>query len=266
LRTITPSWPYHCIHGSDAAEALRYAHLAAEQAVGRAAYLEATNMVEAGLKLLNKLPEGPDRLRAELALRSIENMVAFVVYGGTSTQRERAVRRMCELGEEIGQGDQMLRGLITLSHFYFAQGESARGLELSTRCLELATTTQEAGLLTYARWTAGVLAMSCGKLREAVVNFEAGVRVIDRTNRSVSVWGVLYRSAFTGYLAQALPATNSATRRRPQVFVPCSTSLQLKCGPGPRAASIAAARHSRLTGRIGGIGATSGSAVGAATE
>jgi hypothetical protein len=54
--------------------------------------------------------------------------------------------------------------------------------------------------------------------------------------------------------------------QRPQVFVPCWMPLQLKCGPGPRSASITAARHSRLTGRIGGIGATSGSAVGGATE
>ncbi len=51
-----------------------------------------------------------------------------------------------------------------------------------------------------------------------------------------------------------------------EVSVPCWLSLQLRCGPGTRAASSTAARHSLLTGRIGGIGATSGSAVGAATE
>jgi hypothetical protein len=41
---------------------------------------------------------------------------------------------------------------------------------------------------------------------------------------------------------------------------------QLICGPGPPAASSTAARHSRFTGRIGGIGATSGSAVAGAME
>ena len=40
--------------------------------------------------------------------------------------------------------------------------------------------------------------------------------------------------------------------------------LQFMCGPGPPAASSTAARHSRLTGRIGGIGAVSGTSVGAA--
>ena len=45
-----------------------------------------------------------------------------------------------------------------------------------------------------------------------------------------------------------------------------STSLQLRCGPGSLAASSTASRHSRLSGKIGGIGATSGAAVGAAIE
>jgi hypothetical protein len=42
--------------------------------------------------------------------------------------------------------------------------------------------------------------------------------------------------------------------------------FQLMCGPGPSAASSTAARHSRLTGRTGGIGAVSGTSVGAAIE
>jgi hypothetical protein len=42
--------------------------------------------------------------------------------------------------------------------------------------------------------------------------------------------------------------------------------LQFMCGAGPPAASSTAARHSRLTGRTGGIGAVSGTSVGAAIE
>jgi tetratricopeptide (TPR) repeat protein len=195
---------HHYFRGNDVAKALRYVQLAAEQAVSRATYSEATGMLEAGLRLLDKLPEGPERLRAELALRSVENTVAFVLHGSISPQRESAVMRMCDLGEKIGEADQMLRGLISLSHFYFAQAESARGLELSRRCLEVAETAHDAGLLAYARWTAGVLAVSCGKLREGVSYLEAGARGIERTNRSVPLWGVLSASAFKGHLAIAL--------------------------------------------------------------
>ena len=53
-----------------------------------------------------------------------------------------------------------------------------------------------------------------------------------------------------------------ATARRTSRLPP----PQLRCGPGPPAASSTAARHSRFTGRIGGIGATSGSAVAGEIE
>src|SRR6266852_6820926 len=75
-----------------------------------------------------------ERLRAELALRSIESTVAFVLYGASSLERERAIRRMCELGERIGEVDQLLRGLIALCNLYFVSGEPVRGLELARRC------------------------------------------------------------------------------------------------------------------------------------
>ncbi len=103
--------------------------------MSRGACAEAASMLDAALKLLDKLPEGAEPLRAELALRSIEAMVAFVLYGAASQERERAIRRMCELGETIGEGGHLLRGLIALRSLYFSPGEPARGLELSRRWL-----------------------------------------------------------------------------------------------------------------------------------
>ena len=192
----------HYLRGNDAAKALRYAQLAAEQAMVRAAYREAASLLEAAMKLLDKL-RGSEHLRAELALRTIESTVAFVLYGSSSQERERSIRRMCELGEKIGEADQLLRGLIALSFLYFTRGESARGLELSRRCLELAEKAQGAGLLADIRISRGRLAYSCGKLREAVSNYEDGMRVLDRTSRSISLWGVSFRSAFACNLSTA---------------------------------------------------------------
>src|SRR4029077_13221061 len=96
---------HHCVHGNDAAKACRYAQLAAEQAVGRAAYPEAVSLLEAALKLLDKLPDAAERLRAELGLRGIESGMDFVLFGGSSREREGAIRRMCELAEKMAEGD-----------------------------------------------------------------------------------------------------------------------------------------------------------------
>jgi predicted ATPase len=82
----------HYRHGVSTDKALHYAQLAAEQALSRGACLEAAGLIETALKLLDQLPEGDQRLRAELALRTIESILAFVWQGGASQERERAVK------------------------------------------------------------------------------------------------------------------------------------------------------------------------------
>ncbi|MBV8056157.1 MAG: AAA family ATPase, partial [Deltaproteobacteria bacterium] len=144
-------------------KALCYAQMTAEQALNRGAYAEAARTVENGLKLVNELAEDRDRLGAELALRSIESAVARVLHGAISPERERAVRRLCELGEKLGGGEHSLRGLIALCSILFNRGESARGLELAQRCIALAEETAQPGLLAAAHLQAGFLALSCGK-------------------------------------------------------------------------------------------------------
>jgi class 3 adenylate cyclase/tetratricopeptide (TPR) repeat protein len=195
---------HHYLRSSDAAKAVHYARLAADQAVGRGAYPEAANMVEAALKLLDQLPEGAERLRAELALRGIERLLAFALGGPGSPEFERVVRRMSELGEKIGEADQVFNGLIALASLYFTRGEPAQSFELSTRCLELAEATQDPGLLADARLMRGISALFCGKLREAVSNLQDGMRVSELTNRSISRNGAVYRISFPCHLALAL--------------------------------------------------------------
>jgi tetratricopeptide (TPR) repeat protein len=194
----------HHLQGTDTARAVHYAQLAAEQALLRGTYAEATSLIEAALKLLNRLPEGNERLRAELALRGIESTIAFVQYGGGSHERERAISRMCELGEKLGEADQLLRGLTMLCNLYFVRGESVRGLEHANRCVELSAVGQHARLLVDAHFVAGALAFSCGKLREAVSHLEGAALLSRRIDHQVSIMGFHYRSLFPCMLAGPL--------------------------------------------------------------
>jgi class 3 adenylate cyclase len=162
----------HFLRGSDAAKAVHYAQLAAEQAIGRGAYGEATSLIESALKLLDRLPEENQRLRAELAFRTLESTIAFVLHGSASSRRERVIRRMCELGEKLGERDQLLRGLVTLGWLDFGRGEASRGRELAKRYLSLATGTQDLELLTEAYSNAALLAHCCGNLREALSHLQ----------------------------------------------------------------------------------------------
>jgi class 3 adenylate cyclase len=112
------------------AKAVRYSQLAAERAANRAAYGEAAETAAAALKLLDRLPEGTDRLRAELDLRMIENSAAVVLHGFASREHQMAVERICELTEQLGENALLLGGLVNLANLYFARGEPMRALEM----------------------------------------------------------------------------------------------------------------------------------------
>jgi class 3 adenylate cyclase/tetratricopeptide (TPR) repeat protein len=177
------AFAYHYLLSDDASKAITYAQLAAEQALTRGTYADAISLIDAALKLVDRLPDENERLRAELALRNIESVVAFVLHGDSSPEHERTIRRVCELAEKTGEKQQLLRGLMTLGSVYFARGESKEGFELANRCLGLAEATQDDSVLADACYTAGILACSCGVLRESVSRLNEAALHIARTDR-----------------------------------------------------------------------------------
>ena len=161
---------HHYLLSPDVVRGIRYARLAAEQALGRSAYNEASAMLEAALKLLDKHPDSTERLRAELGLRTNESALAFVRYGSSSKPRELVINRICEVGEKIGEPDQVVRGLVSMVNLRFTQGEASRGLEIAKRCLEIAKSTEDSVLLTDVQWEFAIVAESCGNLSEALTS------------------------------------------------------------------------------------------------
>jgi tetratricopeptide (TPR) repeat protein len=160
-------------------------------------------MLQAGFKLLGRLPAGAERLRAEMTLRAIESTAAFSVYGGGSTERERAIRRMCDIGEELRETRQVLRGLVGLSSLYVVRGECTRGFELTARCLELADPSRDADLLVDIHWNKALLANFAGDLQRALATLKDGLAYAERMNRSFSPEGFLFNASFKVNLANA---------------------------------------------------------------
>jgi len=193
---------YHFLRGVDTAKAIHYAQLAADQAVNRAVYSEAASLIEASLRLLDQLPEGAERWRTELALCSVENRLAFICYGGASPERERAVRRMCELGNRLGGKEQLLPGLNGLCNLHFVRGEASEGSKLATGCLKLAEDAHDPKWLAVARFNSAASAMSSGNLTEAVAHLDEMVHQANLAKVKFSPVGILYETTMP--LAQIL--------------------------------------------------------------
>ena len=193
---------HHYLLSDETSKAITYAQLAAEQAVSRGVYGEATSLIEAAVKLLDKLPGDAECVRAELALRNIESLIARVSYGLGSPEFERVVGRTCELGEEIGEKKQA-RGAL-LAFISFARGEPAHGLQLTRQSLELAGVTGDAKQLAVAHLAAGTLGISSGDFGEAVLHLGEALHYARRADLRFTPFGLLYDCVVQNNLAIGL--------------------------------------------------------------
>jgi tetratricopeptide (TPR) repeat protein len=148
------------------AKAVDYLRRSSEQAVERSAYSEAAADLKAAIAFAGRLPEGPDRLRIELALHATEGAVATVLHGIGSHEREHALTRTCEISERLGDTVSLLRGSIFLSLLYIARGDPIRARETCSRHLKLAEQSGVEEILAPAHWIIGLSTFFSGDLNE----------------------------------------------------------------------------------------------------
>ena len=186
---------HHYGRSDNVAKAVDYLRRSSEQAVERSAYSEAAADLKAAIALAGRLPEGPDRLRIELALHATEGSVATVLHGIGSQERERALARSCEISERLGDTASLLRGSILLSLLYIARGEPVRARETCSRHLELAEQSGVMEVLAPAHWIIGLSSLFSGDLN--------GVRRMSR--EWMERFGVVPQGAFPINLPAEVP-------------------------------------------------------------
>jgi class 3 adenylate cyclase/tetratricopeptide (TPR) repeat protein len=158
---------HHYSRTDNVAKAVDYLRRASKQAVERSAYSEAAADLKAAIAFAGRLPEGPDRLRVELALHATDGSVATVLHGIGSHERERALTRTCEISERLGDTVSLLRGSVFLSLLYIARGDPVRARETCSRHLELAEQSGVEEILAPAHWIIGLSTFFSGDLNEA---------------------------------------------------------------------------------------------------
>jgi class 3 adenylate cyclase/tetratricopeptide (TPR) repeat protein len=160
---------HHYGSGSDTAKAIEYLRLTGAQAVDRGAYAQALENVASALRLVELLPDGVGRARAELGVRVLEGRIVTVSHGVASLERMKTSERVCELSEKVGDASALLRGLFNIGIAYANRGEPQRAQEFASRCLQIAEQSQNRELLSlpYPRLLAGRCAYGAGDLLRA---------------------------------------------------------------------------------------------------
>jgi class 3 adenylate cyclase/predicted ATPase len=160
---------YHYRSSDNAAKAVEYLRLAGEQAIDRGSYSHALGNVEPALRLVERLPKGEERLRAELGVRLMEGRTASVLHGLGSGERLQAFQRACELSEQLGDDSTQLMGLV--GGVYAGRADARRAQEVLNRCLGPAETDEDREVPPYVQHLVGWCAYGSGQLLKASSQF-----------------------------------------------------------------------------------------------
>jgi tetratricopeptide (TPR) repeat protein len=165
---------HHYRRSGNAAKAIHYLHLAAEQAMNRSAYGEAAGQFTAALELLDTQPEGIERDRIEIATRvDLAVCLVFSVTGGfSSTNTIDSLERARELCRTADDDANLLRVLGALAFLYGNRLEWQRSLSVSEELLRISTRLRDSEMEGRARLWLGFSPLWAGNLRVAFEEFD----------------------------------------------------------------------------------------------
>ena len=129
---------HHFAEAKMAERAIQYWLRGGERASERSANIEAIAHLSNGLKLVETLPDTPQRVETEFALQMAIGGPLAATKGYAAPEVERTYLRARELCERLGRSSELFPVLRGLWNHYFTRGELLRGGDLAERLAVLA--------------------------------------------------------------------------------------------------------------------------------
>jgi DNA-binding winged helix-turn-helix (wHTH) protein/tetratricopeptide (TPR) repeat protein len=167
----------HFERGRDMQRAVQYRRIAAEQALRRCAYLEATDHLARGRELLAAIPDEAARPVVELGLQMALGPALIALRGSAAHEAEAAYLRARELAENLGDLQRLRPALWGLCFVNYSQGRYAQALALGERLLALAERGDDAAWVLEGHHVLWSVLIAMGESAAAVAHIEAGHRL-----------------------------------------------------------------------------------------
>jgi adenylate cyclase len=123
----------HFTAGRDVHQALVYLQIAAQRAMLRGAHRDALRHIEVALKLLERAPEGPQRVHDEITLRSLVGTALVATEGFGSSGAEAAYAKALELAAQLQDLDRATPVILSYVALRVFQGRHAAAAALLER-------------------------------------------------------------------------------------------------------------------------------------
>ncbi len=170
---------HHYGRSGSAPKAVNYLYLAAQQAMKRSAYVEASGQLTTALDLLDAQPDDSERDRTELAVRLnlavCTNLSVTGAFAATVTLNN--LERARDLSEKIGDDASRVGSLAALVFLYNNRFEREKARTFTEELLSVATRIGDAEKIGYARCWFGFPSLWEGNFRAALEEFEHTCRL-----------------------------------------------------------------------------------------
>jgi predicted ATPase len=154
---------------------VHYWKLAGKYASDRSAFVEATRHFSAGIELLKKLPDTPERAQQELALYIGLGAGLIVTKGHPTVEVEHAFLRAQELCLQIGEAPEHFSVILGLWRCYIARSELHRSRELGEMLLRLSSLNSNSAHAVVAHLAFGNSSLLLADYSTARQHFEQGI-------------------------------------------------------------------------------------------
>jgi class 3 adenylate cyclase/tetratricopeptide (TPR) repeat protein len=128
---------HHYSRSGNAAKAVGFLRLAAEQARARSAYDDAIGYADEALRLMAELPDSRQRDSDEIAIQGLRSLLLAATKGFAAPEIGQCLNRGLELCKRIGEGPEMYGVMFGLWNFNFARNRLHDAMKLAEKILNL---------------------------------------------------------------------------------------------------------------------------------
>lgn len=163
----------HCALAGEPETAVRHWERAARLAMARSAQVEAIGHLRSALDTLAALPEGSERDRTELRLRTLLAARQIVTQGYGAENVEPTYARALALSESLGDDAMRVKILLGLEAYHFMRARFDRARDLAAQAVDLGTRAGQSALVLQARWVAAKTRFHQGRVLDAMADIDA---------------------------------------------------------------------------------------------
>ncbi len=147
LKAEPETLAHHFAEAGSAEKAVQYRLKAGQLALRRSANAEAIAHLRKGIELISSLSDSAERLKLEIQLQSALGVALMGAKGFASSDVLQAMSRARLLSERIGDDHQLFKALCGEASCLMIAGRLREADALGQRCMALATSTRDEGLL-----------------------------------------------------------------------------------------------------------------------